>query len=158
MASGQKYIYSTVGTADRRYGRKKSIRSRLPFASRHRSCEPETDNDDGEYTDGDVHVNTCESHGSSVRCDSRSHRHLRQVDAVSLSVSAPTRTILKTGTRHTQSRCPSHALKSTICYTRALLRTLPPRACLHFHGWYPRTIFGTVRSASSGIFSVNWQR
>ncbi len=38
-----------------------------------RAYEP-LDEDDGEYVDGDVHVNTCESHGSLVRSWLSPHR------------------------------------------------------------------------------------
>jgi len=73
---------------------------------------------DGEYADDEVHVNTCESHTSHTRRVALvpSRRLERQVDAVFQGVPTPPRIISKTEARRTQTRCPSDALKSTMCY------------------------------------------
>jgi transposase-like protein len=69
---------------------------------------------DGEYADDTVHVNTCELK--------------RSPHTVSPSVPTQTRTLPQTRTRSAQTRCQSHSLKSTVCYTRAVTKDTVPDA------------------------------
>lgn len=71
---------------------------------------------DGEYVDGDVHVNTCESTG---RCSVRGSRHTEdlkgQTDTVRLGVPASTSNLPQIRTRRTQTNPSNRVLTYQQC-------------------------------------------
>jgi len=106
-----------AGVADHLYRRISSLRA---TDENHDIDRKYVVHSDGEYAVDDVHINTCESHGSLLRPWFRPIA-VSQKDTLTQYLRAfhSPRTISETRERSPQTRYSSDALRSTMCYTRA---------------------------------------
>jgi len=76
---------------------------------------------DSKYTDGEVHVNTRESHCRVSDARLSPHRSISKDKLAEYlrALQLHRELYQKPKTRGTQTRCPSNSLKSTMCYARA---------------------------------------